>query len=109
MARGFPPDCMECFIRKLLDLHHVYRWCRLVSLKEVDLVEVIDVAALGVVGEKMVQGILTDHINTHQPNRIGLRHVLCRGGEWSALNDKPVQSCRDHQIFYLATSDDVHE
>ena len=45
---------MERFIRKLPDLYHVYRWCRLVSLREVDLVEVIDVAVLGVVGEKKV-------------------------------------------------------
>ena len=92
---------MERFIRKLSDLHHVYRWRRLVSLREVDLVEVVDVATLGVVGEKMVQGILTDHINTHQPNRIGLRHVLCWGGEWLALNGMPFQSCHDHQIFIL--------
>ena len=56
---------MERFIRKLLDLHHVYRWRRLVGLREVDLVEVIDVATLGVVGEKMVQGVPTDQIRTH--------------------------------------------
>ena len=52
-------------IRKLPNLHHVYRWRRLVGLREVNLVEVIDVAALGVVGEKMVQGVLTDRICTH--------------------------------------------
>ena len=56
---------MERFIRKLSDLHHVYRWRRLVSLREVNLVEVVDVAALGVVGKKMVQGILIDWIHTH--------------------------------------------
>ena len=67
---------MEHFIWKLPDLHHVYRWRRLVGLKVVDLVDVIDVAALGVVGEKMVQGVLTDWICTHQPKRIGPQHVL---------------------------------
>ena len=57
---------MERVILKIcLDLHHVYPWRRLVSLKEVDLIEVIDMAALGMVGEKMVHGILTDRICTH--------------------------------------------
>ena len=56
---------MEHVIQKLPDLHHVYHWRSLVGLREVDLVEVIDVAALGVVGEKMVQGVLTDQIRTH--------------------------------------------
>ena len=51
---------MERFIRKLPDLHHVYHWRRLVSIREVDLVEVIDIAALGVVGEKMVHGVSID-------------------------------------------------
>ena len=46
-------------------MHHVYHWCRLVSLKEIDLIEVVDVAVLGVVGEKMVHGILTNRIYTH--------------------------------------------
>ena len=55
---------MEHFIRKLLDLHHVYHWRRLVGLKEVDLIEVVDVATLGVVGEKMVHDILIDRIGT---------------------------------------------
>ena len=63
--RAFLQDCMECFIQKLLDLHHVYRWRRLVGLREVDLVEVIDIAMLGVVSEKMVQGVPTDQICTH--------------------------------------------
>ena len=48
---------MERFIQRLLDLHHVYHWCRLISLREVDLVEIVDIAVLGVVGKKMVQGI----------------------------------------------------
>ena len=57
---------MEHIIRKIYsDLHHVYHWCRLVGLKEVDLIEVIDVVALGVFSEKMVHGILTDPICTH--------------------------------------------
>ena len=57
---------MERVIRKIyLDLHHVYHWRRLVDLKEVDLIEVVDVAALGVVSEKMVHGFLTDRICTH--------------------------------------------
>ena len=57
---------MERVIRKIsLDLHHVYHRRRLVCLKEVDLIEVVDVATLGVVGEKMVHGILTDRICTH--------------------------------------------
>ena len=44
---------MERVIRKVcLDLHHVYHWLRLVGLKEVDLIEVVDAAALGVVDEK---------------------------------------------------------
>ena len=52
---AFLQDCMKRVIRKIYsDLHHVYRWRRLASLREVDLVEVVDVAALGVVGEKMV-------------------------------------------------------
>ena len=54
MAQGFPLGLYERVIQKLLDLHHVYHWRRLVSLREVDLVEVVDVVALGVVGEKMV-------------------------------------------------------
>ena len=42
---------MECVIQKIYsDLHHVYHWRRLVSLREVDLIEVVDMAALGVVG-----------------------------------------------------------
>jgi len=79
-------------------LHHVYHWRRLVGLKEVDLIEVIDTAMLGVVGKKMVQGILMDRTRTYQPERIGLWHALCRGEEWSGLNGMPFQSCRDHQI-----------
>ena len=52
---------MEHFIQKIcLDLHHVYHWRRLVGLREVDLIEVIDATVLGVVGEKMVQGDLID-------------------------------------------------
>ena len=57
---------MERVIRKIcLDLHHVYHWRRLVGLKEVNLIEVIDMAALGVVDEKMVHGVLIDQIYTH--------------------------------------------
>ena len=56
---------MEHVIRKLLDLHHVYHWRRLVGLREVNLVEVIDVVTLGVVGEKMVHGVPIDQICTH--------------------------------------------
>ena len=56
---------MERVIQKLPDLHHVYRWRRLVGLREVDLVEVVDVAALSVVDKKMVQGILIDQIHTN--------------------------------------------
>ena len=92
---------MEHFIQKLSDLHHVYHWRRLVGLREVDLVEVINIATLGLVNKKMVQGIPIDQIRTHHPNGIEPRHVLHQGGEWSALNDMPVQSCRDHQIFIL--------
>ena len=93
---------MERVIRKIcLDLRHVYRWRRPVGLREVDLIEVVDVATLGVVDEKMVHGIPTDQTHTHQPERIGLRHDLRRGAEWSALNGTPFRSCRDHQIFIL--------
>ena len=68
---------MEHVIQKIcLDLHHVYHWRRLVGLREVDLIEVVDVAALGVVSEKMVHGVLIDWTHTHQPKRIGLRHAL---------------------------------
>ena len=57
---------MEHIIQKICsDLHHVYHWCRLVGLKEVDLIEVVDVAVLIVVGGKMVHGILTNQICTH--------------------------------------------
>ena len=57
---------MERVIRKIYsDLHHVYHRRRLVSLKEVDLIVVVDVAMLGVVGEKMVHGVLIDRICTH--------------------------------------------
>ena len=56
---------MEHVIQKIcLDLHHVYHWRRLVGLREVDLIEVVDVATLGVVGEKMVHDILIDRIGT---------------------------------------------
>ena len=72
-----------------LDLHHVYHWRRLVGLREVDLIEVIDVAVLDVVGKKMVHGVLIDWTRTHQPKRIGLRYVFRHGGEWSALNGMP--------------------
>ena len=81
---------MERVIRKVCsNLHHVYHWRRLVGLKEVDLIEVIDAAVLGVVGEKMVHDVLTDRTCTHQPKRIGLWHVLCWGREWSELNGTP--------------------
>ena len=43
-----------------VDLHHVYHWRRLVGLREVGLIEVVDMAKLGMVGEKMVHGVLTD-------------------------------------------------
>ena len=90
---------MECVIRKIYsDLHHVYHWRRLVGLREVDLIEVIDVATLDMVSEKMVHGILIDQTRTHQLERIGLWHALRRGGEWSELNGMPFRSCRDHQI-----------
>ena len=57
---------MERVIRKIcLDLHHVYHRRRLVSLKEVDLIEVVDVVALDMVSEKMVHDVLTDRICTH--------------------------------------------
>ena len=57
---------MERIIRKICsDLHHVYHWRRLVDLKEVDLIEVIDVAALGVVSKKMVHGVLIDRTYTY--------------------------------------------
>ena len=57
---------MERVIRKICsDLHYVYHWRRLVDLKEVDLIEVVDVAMPGVVGEKMVHGVLIDWICTH--------------------------------------------
>ena len=57
---------MEHVIQKICsDLHHVYHWHRLVGLKEVDLIEVIDVAMLGMVYEKMVHDVLTDQICTH--------------------------------------------
>ena len=93
---------MERIIRKICsDLHHVYHWRRLVGLREVDLIEVVDVAMLGVVGEKIVYGVPIDQTHTHQPERIGLWHVLCWGREWSTLNGTPFQSCRDHQIFIL--------
>ena len=63
---AFLQDCMERIIRKIYSyLHHVYHWRRLVGLKEVDLIEVVDVAALSVVGETMVHGVLTDWIYTH--------------------------------------------
>ena len=92
---------MERVIRKLPDLHHVYHWHRLVGLREVDLIEVIDVATLSMVSEKMVDDVLIDLTRTHQPKRIGLQHALRQGGEWSALNGMPFRSCRDHQIFIL--------
>ena len=57
---------MEHVFRKICsDLHLVYHWRRLVDLKEVDLIEVVDVAALSVVSEKMVHGVLTDRTRTH--------------------------------------------
>ena len=57
---------MECVIQKIYsDLHHVYHWGRLVGLKEVDLIEVVNVAALYVVDEKTVHGILIDRTRTH--------------------------------------------
>ena len=93
---------MERVIQKICsDLHHVYHWRRLVGLKEVDLIEVIDAATLSMVSKKMVHGVLTDQTRTHQPKRIGLQHALRQGGEWSALNGMPFRSCRDHQIFIL--------
>ena len=81
---------MEHVIWKIYsDLHHVCHWGRLVGLKEVDLIEVIDVAMLGVVSEKMVHGVLIDRTYTHQPKRIELQHALHRGREWSELNSMP--------------------
>jgi len=57
---------VEHVIRKIyLDLHHVYHYRRLVGLREVDLIEVIDVATLDVVGKKMVHGALTYWTRTH--------------------------------------------
>ena len=57
---------MEHVFRKICsDLHLVYHWRRLVDLKKVDLIEVVDVAVIGVVGKKMVHGVLTDRICTH--------------------------------------------
>ena len=46
-------------------MHHVYHLRRLVGLKEVDLIEVVDVAALGVVGKKMVHSVQIDQTRTH--------------------------------------------
>ena len=81
---------MKRVIRKIcLDLHHVYHWRRLVILKEFNMIEVVDVATLSVANEKMVHDIPIDQTRTHQPKRIGLQYVLCRGGEWSALNGMP--------------------
>ena len=51
--------------RRSVRMHHVYHWGKLVGLKEVDLIEVIDVAMLCVVGEKMVYGVLIDWTHTH--------------------------------------------
>ena len=97
--RAFLQDCLERVIQRVRsDLHHVYHWRRLIGLKEVDLIEVVDAATLSVVGEKMVHGVLIDWTHTHQHKRIGLQHALRRGGEWSELNSMPFRSCRDHQI-----------
>ena len=64
--KTFLQDGVERFIQKIYsDLHHVSHWHRLVGLKEVNLIEVVDVAMLGVVGEKMVHGVLTYQICTH--------------------------------------------
>ena len=51
---------MEHVIWKLPNLHHVYHWRRLVGLREIDLIEVVDVAVHGVVSEKMVHNVLLD-------------------------------------------------
>ena len=57
---------MERVIQKIYsDLHHIYHWRRLVGLREVNMIEVIDVAALDVVSEKMVHGVPTDRTHTH--------------------------------------------
>ena len=100
--QAFPQDCLEHVIQKVYsDLHHVYHWRRLVGLREVDLIEVVDVAALVMVGENMVHSVLIDRTHTHQIKRKGLWHALCQGEEWSVLNSTPFWSCRDHQIFIL--------
>ena len=63
--RTFLWDGVEHFVRKIYsELHHVYHWGRLVGVKEVDLIEVVDAAALDVVGEKMVHSVLTDRTCT---------------------------------------------
>jgi len=57
---------MERVIQKIYsDLHHIYHWRRLVGLREVNMIEVINVAALGMVNEKMMHDILIDQICTH--------------------------------------------
>ena len=54
MAWGFPSRLYRAFHPEVVGFEPCLPLRRLVGLREVDLVEVIDIAALGVIGEKMV-------------------------------------------------------
>ena len=70
---------MEGVIQKLVNRHHVDHGSGLTCLRQIDHIEVIDVVALGVVNEKVVDGILIHGSLTHQPKGIGPHHVLHQG------------------------------
>ena len=99
---------MEGVIQKLANRHHVDHGSGSTCFRQIDHVEVIDVVALGVVDEEVVDGVLIRRSRAHQPERIGPRHVFHWGlvigqaqgdsWEWSALHDTPFWSSRDHQI-----------
>ena len=70
---------MERIIRYLTNSHHVNHEHRVIGLRQINLVEVVNAVVLDVVDEKVVDDVLVCRSCAHQPERIGLRHILHRG------------------------------
>ena len=83
-ARALVQDVMKRIIWYLTNSHHVDHGRGVISLRQINLVEVIDVVVLDVVDEKVVDGVLVRRSCAYQPERIGPRHIL----HWGLVVDQ---------------------
>lgn len=63
----------------MVDSHHVHHGCRLIGLRQINHVEVVNMVMLNVVDEKVVDSVLICGSYNHQPKGLGPQPVLHRG------------------------------